>query len=200
MAPPSENVTSGSPLGLRKPTSAHNAALQGLSAKALVSGNAENAATRLQAEPTYPKQNSESWLNGRLKVRSQGKPQHHWRQKKPNKPFLLSIFNFCHSNQYRILKGKPSISVQGGLEITAEATVRLRCSSEKQLTTLLDALSPEAEKPVGTRASAVLEREGHFLVLKVEAKDTVALRAALNAYLRWIGSTVNVLEVVEHAT
>jgi tRNA threonylcarbamoyladenosine modification (KEOPS) complex Pcc1 subunit len=76
----------------------------------------------------------------------------------------------------------------------------LRCSSEKQLTTLLDTLSPEVEKPVGTRANAVLEREGSFLVLKLEAKDTVALRAALNAYLRWISSTVNVLEVVEHAS
>jgi tRNA threonylcarbamoyladenosine modification (KEOPS) complex Pcc1 subunit len=84
--------------------------------------------------------------------------------------------------------------------MTANATVRLRCSSEKQLTTLLDTLSPEVEKPVGTRANAVLEREGSFLVLKVEAKDTVALRAALNAYLRWISSTVNVLEVVEHAS
>ena len=84
--------------------------------------------------------------------------------------------------------------------MTANATVRLRCSSEKQLTTLLDTLSPEVEKPVGTRANAVLEREGSFLVLKVEAKDTVALRAALNAYLRWIGSTVNILEVVEHAS
>jgi tRNA threonylcarbamoyladenosine modification (KEOPS) complex Pcc1 subunit len=84
--------------------------------------------------------------------------------------------------------------------MTAEATVRLRCSSEKQLTTLLDALSPETEKPVGTRANAVLERESNLLVLKVEAKDTVALRAALNAYLRWIGSTVNVLDVVEHAS
>jgi len=84
--------------------------------------------------------------------------------------------------------------------MTANATVRLRCSSEKQLTTLLDTLSPEVEKPVGTRANAVLEREDSFLVLKVEAKDTVALRAALNAYLRWISSTVNVLEVVEHAS
>jgi tRNA threonylcarbamoyladenosine modification (KEOPS) complex Pcc1 subunit len=82
----------------------------------------------------------------------------------------------------------------------AKASVRLRFSSEKQLTTLLDALAPEANRPVTTRAKAVLEREGDFLVLKVEAKDTVALRAALNAYLRWIGSAVKVLEVVEHAS
>jgi tRNA threonylcarbamoyladenosine modification (KEOPS) complex Pcc1 subunit len=80
----------------------------------------------------------------------------------------------------------------------AKASVRLRFSSEKQLTALLDALAPEANKPATTRAKAVLEREGNFLVLKVEAKDTVALRAALNAYLRWVGSMVDVLEVVQH--
>jgi tRNA threonylcarbamoyladenosine modification (KEOPS) complex Pcc1 subunit len=82
----------------------------------------------------------------------------------------------------------------------AKASVRLQFSSEKQLTTLLEALAPEANRPVTTRAKAVLEREGDFLVLKVEAKDTVALRAALNAYLRWIGSAAKVLEVVEHAS
>jgi len=82
----------------------------------------------------------------------------------------------------------------------AKASVRLRFSSEKQLTTLLDALAPEANAPVSRRTRAVLEKEGKFLVLKVEADDTVALRAALNAYLRWIGSTVKVLEVIEHAS
>jgi tRNA threonylcarbamoyladenosine modification (KEOPS) complex Pcc1 subunit len=82
----------------------------------------------------------------------------------------------------------------------AKASVRLRFSSEKQLTTLLNALAPEANRPVNLRARAALDREGNFLVLKVEAKDTVALRAALNAYLRGIGSTVKVLEVVEHAS
>jgi tRNA threonylcarbamoyladenosine modification (KEOPS) complex Pcc1 subunit len=82
----------------------------------------------------------------------------------------------------------------------AKAIVRLRLSSEKQLTTILDALAPEAKRPVNVRAKAVLERDGDFAVLKVEAEDTVALRAALNAYLRWIGSTVKVLETVEHAS
>jgi tRNA threonylcarbamoyladenosine modification (KEOPS) complex Pcc1 subunit len=83
------------------------------------------------------------------------------------------------------------------LKMKAKTTVRLRFSSGKQVATLLDALAPEANRPVTTRAKAVLEREGNFLVLKVEAKDTVALRAALNAYLRWIGSTVKVLQVIE---
>jgi len=82
----------------------------------------------------------------------------------------------------------------------AKATVRLRFSSEKHLTPLLSALAPEANAPVNRRTKAVLEKQGTFLVLKVEADDTVALRAALNAYLRWIGSTVKVLEVIEHTS
>ena len=86
------------------------------------------------------------------------------------------------------------------MKMKTKATVRLQLSSEKQLTTLLDALAPEANRPVTTRAKAILERDGSFLVLHVDAKDTVALRAALNAYLRWIGSAVKVLEVVEHAS
>jgi tRNA threonylcarbamoyladenosine modification (KEOPS) complex Pcc1 subunit len=44
-----------------------------------------------------------------------------------------------------------------------------------------------------------LEKDGLFLVLAVDAEDTVALRSTLNAYLRWINSTVNVIDVVEHA-
>jgi tRNA threonylcarbamoyladenosine modification (KEOPS) complex Pcc1 subunit len=79
----------------------------------------------------------------------------------------------------------------------AKATVRLQFSSEKHLTTLLNALAPEANTPVTRRAKAILEKEGTLLVLKIEADDTVALRATLNAYLRWIGSTVKVLEVIE---
>jgi len=82
----------------------------------------------------------------------------------------------------------------------ARATVRLEFSSEKHLTALLEALAPEANAPVTRRAKAILEKEGTFLLLKVEALDTVALRATLNAYLRWIGSTVKVLEVIEHTS
>jgi tRNA threonylcarbamoyladenosine modification (KEOPS) complex Pcc1 subunit len=79
----------------------------------------------------------------------------------------------------------------------AKTTVRLRFSSKKQLATLLNALAPETNRPATTRAKAVLEEEENFLVLKVEAKDTIALRAALNAYLRWICSAVKVLQVID---
>ena len=81
----------------------------------------------------------------------------------------------------------------------AKATVRLKFTSDKQLTTLLDALMPEADAPVMRRARVKLEKDGFFLVLSVEAEDTVALRSTLNAYLRWISSAANVVSLVEHA-
>ena len=81
--------------------------------------------------------------------------------------------------------------------VKAQATVRLRFISEKQQSTVLRALMPEANAPATRRATTVLEKEGTFLVLRVEAKDTIALRATLNAYLGWIGSTLKVIEVLE---
>jgi len=79
----------------------------------------------------------------------------------------------------------------------ATAVVRLKFSSEKRLEIVFKALEPEVDKPVTMRSRARLEKDDSFLVLKVEARDAVALRAALNAYLRWINSTLNVLEVLE---
>jgi tRNA threonylcarbamoyladenosine modification (KEOPS) complex Pcc1 subunit len=80
---------------------------------------------------------------------------------------------------------------------SATAIVRLKFPSEKRLEIVFNALKPEVDKPATMRSRAKLEKEDNFLVLKVEARDTVALRAALNAYLRWINSMMNVLEVLE---
>ena len=80
-----------------------------------------------------------------------------------------------------------------------KATVRLKFTSQKQVSTIIEALKPEADAPVTRRATVNLEKEGLFLMLTVEAEDTVALRATLNAYLRWINSTFNVMKLVEDA-
>jgi len=77
------------------------------------------------------------------------------------------------------------------------ALIRLKFSSEKQLETVLRALEPEVKKPSTMRSSAALKKEGRFLVLNVKAKDTVALRATLNAYLRWINSIMNTIETLK---
>lgn len=82
------------------------------------------------------------------------------------------------------------------MAINTKATISLKLRSEKELTTLLNALTPEANAPVTRRATVKLERDGLFLVLTVKAEDTVALRSTLNAYLRWISSAVNVIDLI----
>jgi tRNA threonylcarbamoyladenosine modification (KEOPS) complex Pcc1 subunit len=81
--------------------------------------------------------------------------------------------------------------------IGTKAFVRIKFDSQKQLFTLLEALTPETKAQVTKRANVTIESEGLFLVLTVEANDTVALRATLNAYLRWINSMINVMQMVE---
>ncbi len=68
----------------------------------------------------------------------------------------------------------------------ARAIIRLKFPSEKELRAVYLALKPEAERPATNRCIASLKIEDDFLVLNIEARDTVALRAATNAYLRWI--------------
>ena len=84
------------------------------------------------------------------------------------------------------------------MSTSAKADLRLKFINKKQIETLLDALNPEANAPVTRRANVKLQKDGLFLVLTVEAEDTIALRATLNAYLRWINSTINVMDAVEH--
>jgi len=79
----------------------------------------------------------------------------------------------------------------------ARAAVSLKFPSEKQLETILRSLEPEVKSPTSTRSQASLAKKGDCLILKIEAKDTVALRAALNAYLRWINSVLNVFQILD---
>ena len=85
------------------------------------------------------------------------------------------------------------------MSTSAKATISLKFADKKQLTTLLAALAPEAKASATRRASVRLEKEDLFLLLTVEAEDTVALRATLNAYLHWINSTLNVMDGVKNA-
>ncbi len=59
-----------------------------------------------------------------------------------------------------------------------------------------ECLSPEVERPTSERSSVVVSVVGGGVVLSVEASDVVALRAALNSYLRWVGAILDVVEAV----
>ena len=79
----------------------------------------------------------------------------------------------------------------------ANSRVRLKFPSKKHLNVVFESLEPEVRRPPTVRSQASLEKERTSLILRIEAADTTALRAAMNAYLRWIDSTKNILETLE---
>ncbi len=80
---------------------------------------------------------------------------------------------------------------------SARTTVRLKLVNHKQAVTVLTALEPEAVCPLNRRTKIGLVVDEEFLIITVVAVDTVALRAAVNTYLRWVGSAVNVLGLLD---
>lgn len=81
----------------------------------------------------------------------------------------------------------------------ATASIRLKFPSEKLCSIVCKALMPEVNKPPATRSRASLKKEKRSLILVVEARDTVALRAALNAYLRWVATICEVISTLRLA-
>jgi tRNA threonylcarbamoyladenosine modification (KEOPS) complex Pcc1 subunit len=80
----------------------------------------------------------------------------------------------------------------------AEASVSIEFKSEKFLETVFKALKPETLSPPTRRSKTSVTVEGKTLTLKFEAKNTTALRAALNSYLMWVKLTVEILEFLEN--
>ena len=74
----------------------------------------------------------------------------------------------------------------------AQATVRLFFSSEKQLQVILQALKPEIETSSTRRSKVIMTAKGQGLVLDFMARDTSALRASINSYLRLIGVAMDI--------
>jgi len=61
---------------------------------------------------------------------------------------------------------------------------------------LYHAILPEIRDIPSRRVSADLHVEGSKLILSISAVDLVALRAALNSFLRFISSTLQTLEAI----
>jgi len=81
-----------------------------------------------------------------------------------------------------------------------QATVNLDFPSEKLLQIVLEALRPETRISSTSRSKVQVEGKENRLTLILEARDTSALRAALNSYLRWIAvinDACSAMEAVE---
>lgn len=73
----------------------------------------------------------------------------------------------------------------------AKAEIEL---TEEATEVVLKALVPETEVSTSDRSKVSIHSSQGCVRLLVEADDTVALRAALNSYLRWIKGIIGVIE------
>lgn len=80
----------------------------------------------------------------------------------------------------------------------ARAVVRLRLQSENHLDVVLKALKPETEKPLTSRSRVQIKGKEKVLTLIFEARDTSALRAMTNSYLRWIALVNDTWSVMQN--
>lgn len=81
--------------------------------------------------------------------------------------------------------------------MNAEALVTMKFLSQDGLLSVIAAILPETRKTIGSRARVEIEAVDCLLRLRIEAEDATALRTPLNVYLRWINSTMSVVELLE---
>jgi len=81
----------------------------------------------------------------------------------------------------------------------AQAVIRLNFSSEKQLEAVLGALRPETETSATPRSKVHMKTEDQSLILEFRARDTSALRASMNSYLRLIGVAMKLQKFTEES-
>ncbi len=79
----------------------------------------------------------------------------------------------------------------------AHAVVHLDFPSQKQSKIMLKALRPETRTMSTRRSRVYIEGRGKTLIIRFEAEDTSALRAAINSFLRWVFLTKTVLKSVD---
>lgn len=77
-----------------------------------------------------------------------------------------------------------------------KAIITIEFESEEQLNVLQQALMPETKKPLTSRSRVSIEGEGKGFAIHIEARDTPALRATINSYLRWVGIAKRTYEVI----
>jgi tRNA threonylcarbamoyladenosine modification (KEOPS) complex Pcc1 subunit len=77
------------------------------------------------------------------------------------------------------------------------ATLKLKFEEKRQLDAIFRALEPETRVKLASRSKVEIKRQDDYLVLVFEAKDTSALRAAVNSYLRWIRLMKDALDAVK---
>jgi tRNA threonylcarbamoyladenosine modification (KEOPS) complex Pcc1 subunit len=90
---------------------------------------------------------------------------------------------------------------QDSLEVyvlKAMAIFNLDFSSKKQLNIVFQSLKPEIRFSSTKRSKVNISTEDKTMILVFKAKDTSALRAAINSYLRLVGVVMKLQKIAEY--
>ena len=78
----------------------------------------------------------------------------------------------------------------------ANSYIEIEFASSREAEAISIALLPEVKDSKTRRSDMEVEIEGKVLILKISAKDTTALRAITNSYLRWIATLKQINRLV----
>lgn len=78
----------------------------------------------------------------------------------------------------------------------ANSLIEIEFASPREAAAVLSALLPEVKDSKTRRSETKVETKGKVLILKVSAKDTTALRAVINSYLRWVATIREINKLV----
>jgi tRNA threonylcarbamoyladenosine modification (KEOPS) complex Pcc1 subunit len=81
--------------------------------------------------------------------------------------------------------------------LKVQVVVNIEVPSEKDLQVVMKALEPETKLTSSSRSKVTLSTEGNKLILYLEAKDSSAMRAAVNSYLRLIDVAIRLQQLTE---
>ena len=64
---------------------------------------------------------------------------------------------------------------------------------------ICDSLLLESSYDPNERASARLDQKDEYLILEIEAKDSVSARASTNSFLKWINLSLDLISSIEQS-
>ena len=62
---------------------------------------------------------------------------------------------------------------------------------------ILTSIKPELDIPSSNRVQVIMDSYEDQLLFQFRASDVVALRAALNSFLRWVTTVLNIIECLQ---
>lgn len=77
--------------------------------------------------------------------------------------------------------------------VTAEIKIS---TSQNMVHVLITSLKPEIATPTSERSVVNIDPTSSGILLKIEAEDVAALRAAANSYLYWVRSIIEISDKI----